>query len=380
MPSGEAASPSLIFDEVTFHPLLTGTQRKALVAFGVIGHDDNRQPAPVVSEFVSRASIALENAFLYSALRDEDRRKNQFLAMLAHELRNPLAPIANAVSVMKAAPPGDAAVSAWAGEIIGTQIEHMVRIVDDLLDVSRIARNTVSLRREPALLRTVVERAVETSRPHFAARSQVFQCDAGTCEVMIEGDVVRLTQIVANLLNNASKFTPPGGHISLAADFADGTAVITVTDDGEGIDAQLIPHVFDLFAQGDSLLDRAQGRPGHRRLYVSRASPRRTARGGSIQLLERQAGDAGAGSWSSCRLRVASGTSRCMSPMCFLCIARVRFACSSSMIPLPPPKASSCFWRCRATTCDVPSTAPPHSRLHTVSCRKSRFWISAFRA
>jgi signal transduction histidine kinase/DNA-binding response OmpR family regulator len=280
MPSGEAAAKSLIFDEVTFHPLLTGTQRKALVAFGVIGHDDNRQPAPVVTEFVSRASIALENAILYSALRDEDRRKNQFLAMLAHELRNPLAPIANAVSVMKAAPPGDAAVSAWAGEIIGTQIEHMVRIVDDLLDVSRIARNTVSLRREPALLRTVVERAVETSRPHFAARSQVFQCDPGACEVMIEGDVVRLTQIVANLLNNASKFSPPGGHISLAADFADGTAVITVTDDGEGIDAQLIPHVFDLFAQGDSSLDRAQGGLG---IGLTLARHLAELHGGSIQ-------------------------------------------------------------------------------------------------
>jgi signal transduction histidine kinase len=279
--SEDLAAPQLLkLEEVSFHSLLSGAQRKAALALGVISHDDSRQPAPVVTEFVSRASIALENAFLYSAVRDEDLRKNQFLAMLAHELRNPLAPIANAVSVMKAAPPGDAAVSAWAGEIIGTQIEHMVRIVDDLLDVSRIARNTVSLRREPTLLRTVVERAVETSRPHFAARSQIFQCELGARDVIVDGDVVRLTQIVANLLNNASKFTPPGGHISLATDFADGTAVMTVTDDGEGIDAHLMPHVFDLFAQGDSSLDRAQGGLG---IGLTLARHLAELHGGSIQ-------------------------------------------------------------------------------------------------
>ncbi len=279
--SEDVAAPRLFnFEEVSIHPLLSGAERKAVLAFGVIGHDERRQSPPVVTEFVSRASIALENAFLYSALRDEDRRKNQFLAMLAHELRNPLAPIANAVSVTKAAPPGDATVSAWACEIIGTQIEHMVRIVDDLLDVSRIARDTVSLRREPVLLRTVVERAVETSRPHFAARTQIFQCDSGTCEMTIDGDVVRLTQIVANLLNNASKFTPPGGHISLSTVFTGDTALITVTDDGEGIDATLIPHVFDLFAQGDSSLDRAQGGLG---IGLTLARHLAELHGGSIQ-------------------------------------------------------------------------------------------------
>jgi CheY-like chemotaxis protein len=226
---------------------------------GIVHCNDDHQPAPVVTEFVSRASIALENAFLFSALRDEDRRKNEFLAMLAHELRNPLAPISNAVSVMKSAEPGNAKVMKWATGIIGNQLDHMVRIVDDLLDVSRIARGTVALQREPVHLQTVVERAIETSRPHFVARSQVFSCEQHRDDVVIEGDVVRLTQVVANLLNNASKFTPPGGHISLSTGFSEGAAVVTVTDDGEGIEAKLLPRVFDLFTQGDSALDRAQG-------------------------------------------------------------------------------------------------------------------------
>lgn len=256
--SGHANS-ALEFEEVRFHPLLNGADRKAVIAFGVVRCDENHQPAPVVTEFVSRASIALENAFLFSALRDEDRRKNEFLAMLAHELRNPLAPISNAVSVMKSTEPGDAKVMAWATDIIGNQLDHMVRIVDDLLDVSRIARGSVALQRKPLSLRVVVDRAIETSRPHFAARSQAFSFEACPNDLILEGDVVRLTQVVANLLNNASKFTPPGGHINLSTAFSDGIAVVTVTDDGEGIDPKLLPRVFDLFTQGDSALDRAQG-------------------------------------------------------------------------------------------------------------------------
>ncbi|SAL86876.1 histidine kinase [Caballeronia arvi] len=257
--SGKGRQLAIEFDEITFHPLLHVSESRAILAFGVVCHDDDHRRAALVKEFVSRASIALENAFLFSALRDEDRRKNEFLAMLAHELRDPLAPISNAVSVMKNAEPSNANVMAWATQTIGNQVDHMVRIVDDLLDVSRIARGTVALRREPTHLRAVVERAVETSRPHFAARSQTFVCEQHRGDVVVEGDVVRLTQAVANLLNNASKFTPPGGHISLSTSFSNGSAVVSVTDDGEGIEAKLIPRVFDLFTQGDSALDRAQG-------------------------------------------------------------------------------------------------------------------------
>jgi len=255
-PSGAGA---VEMQEIRFYPLLNGEERKAVIAFGVVHCDEDHQPAPVVTEFVSRASIALENAFLYSALRDEDRRKNEFLAMLAHELRNPLAPISNAVSVMKGMEPSDAKVVTWATEIISNQLEHMVRIVDDLLDVSRIARGTVALQRKPLSLQVVLDRAIETSRPHFAARSQAFAREASRNDLIVEGDVVRLTQVVANLLNNASKFTPPGGRINLSTTYKNGVALVTVTDNGEGIEPNLVPRVFDLFTQGNSALDRAQG-------------------------------------------------------------------------------------------------------------------------
>ncbi|WOD13949.1 ATP-binding response regulator [Paraburkholderia kirstenboschensis] len=245
--------------EVTFYPLLNTAQHKAVLALGVGVRESRSELAAVITEFVSRASIGLENALLFSALREEDRRKDEFLAMLAHELRNPLAPISNAVGVMKSADWTDEKLLKWSCEIIGTQIDHMVHIVDDLLDVSRIARGTVSLRREPVPLSLVVERAIETSRPHFARRSQAFVLNAHADHVMVEGDIVRLTQVVANLLNNASKFTPVAGNIGLSTDFSDDQAIISVTDDGEGVDPKWLPRVFELFAQGDSSLDRAQG-------------------------------------------------------------------------------------------------------------------------
>ncbi|MEM5367686.1 response regulator [Paraburkholderia azotifigens] len=243
---------------VSAFPLLTGSQRGVIV----LGSSQATVPAEQATlrqEFVSRAAIALQNALLFSAIRDGDRRKNEFLAMLAHELRNPLAPIANAAAVMRSAKKGDAEVMRWASEIVGTQVEHMVRIVEDLLDVSRIARGTVALRKEPVPLSIVIGRAVETSRPHLIRRSQTLTCDEEAVDIVVDGDVVRLAQIVANLLNNSSKFTPQGGHISLTTRFADGTATITVADDGQGIDAAFLPHVFELFAQADASLHRSLG-------------------------------------------------------------------------------------------------------------------------
>ncbi|HEY2021044.1 response regulator [Paraburkholderia sp.] len=253
-----ADAPALGPQYVIAFPMLTGNQK------GVILLCSHTKPIPdelilLSREFVSRAAIALENALLFSAIQDGNRRKDEFLAMLAHELRNPLAPIANAAAVMRSTKAGDADVLRWASEIVGTQVEHMVRIIDDLLDVSRIARGSVALRIEPVPLSTVVGRGVETSRPHVVRRGQTLTCDEGATNAVVEGDVVRLAQVVSNLLNNASKFTPQGGHISLATRFTDGIASITVSDDGDGIDPDFIPHVFDLFAQADTSLHRPEG-------------------------------------------------------------------------------------------------------------------------
>jgi len=243
---------------VAAFPLATGSQKGVIVLCST-EHAMPAEQTTLAQEFVSRAAIALENALLFSAIRDGDRRKNEFLAMLAHELRNPLAPIANAAAIMRSAHQGDAQVLRWASEIVGTQVEHMVRIVEDLLDVSRIARGTVALRKAPVPLSVVIGRAVETSRPHFIRRSQTLTCDEEAVDTLVDGDVVRLAQIVANLLNNASKFTPQGGHISLSTRFEDGVASIIVADDGQGIEEAFLPHAFELFAQADASLHRSLG-------------------------------------------------------------------------------------------------------------------------
>ena len=255
-PAGEIAVEGI--ERVSAFPLLTGRQTGVIVLCSNERTLSGEQTT-LIREFVSRAAIALENASLFSAILDGDRRKNEFLAMLAHELRNPLAPIANAAAVMRSAKKGDTDVIRWASEIVGTQVEHMVRIVEDLLDASRIARGKVTLRREPVTLSVVIGRAVETSRPHLIRRAQTLTCDEEAVDTVVDGDVVRLAQIVSNLLNNASKFTPHGGHISLSTRFADGVATITVADDGQGIDPAFLPHVFDLFAQADSSLHRSLG-------------------------------------------------------------------------------------------------------------------------
>ncbi|HET9228433.1 MAG TPA: ATP-binding protein [Thermoanaerobaculia bacterium] len=192
------------------------------------------------------------------SLREADRRKDEFLAMLAHELRNPLAPIRNAVHVLKLAGPlGDR--QQWAREIIERQTQHLTRLVDDLLDVSRITRGKVALAREPLDLATIVNRAVETSLPLIDARRHQLDVALPPEPVRVDGDLTRLVQVVGNLLNNAAKYTDEGGHIRLEAVLEDGMAVIRVRDNGMGLPADLLPHIFDLFSQADRSLDRSQG-------------------------------------------------------------------------------------------------------------------------
>ena len=191
-----------------------------------------------------------------AALRDADRRKDEFLALLSHELRNPLAPILTAVELMEMQ--GDVATP-YEREVIMRQAQHLVRLVDDLLDVSRVARGKVTLDKRRLEVGTVLAKAVEATAPLFEQRQQWLNLSVGTDGLPVDADEVRLTQVVSNLLTNAARYTGPGGRIDVGAGREGDEIVLTVHDSGAGIDADLLPHVFDMFVQGPRGPDRAEG-------------------------------------------------------------------------------------------------------------------------
>ncbi|MES2940548.1 MAG: PAS domain S-box protein [Pseudomonadota bacterium] len=186
-----------------------------------------------------------------------NRRKDDFLAMLAHELRNPLAPISTAAHLLKAAPSDKSKVERSA-DIIGRQVRHMTELVDDLLDVSRVTRGLVELERRPVELKVVVGNAIEQVRPLIEARGHQLTTRMAAGDVYVLGDRTRLVQVVSNLLNNAAKYTPPHGALSLSVTVGEHVQV-RVSDNGMGIDARLLPHVFELFTQGERTPERSQG-------------------------------------------------------------------------------------------------------------------------
>jgi signal transduction histidine kinase/ActR/RegA family two-component response regulator len=192
------------------------------------------------------------------ALVEADQRKDEFLAMLGHELRNPLAPIRNAAHVLGRLPMPSPQVR-WAQETIERQVAHLTRLVDDLLDVSRIARGKVELQQETLSLAVVVNQALEMARPLLDAKRHRFDLCLPEMPVWLHGDPVRLAQVLVNLLDNAAKYTPEGGYIELAAGLAGRTIEIKLRDNGAGIPEVLQPNIFDLFQQGERALDRAQG-------------------------------------------------------------------------------------------------------------------------
>ena len=191
-------------------------------------------------------------------LREADRRKDEFLATLAHELRNPLAPMRSALEVMRGAEPGSAD-GERARQILDRQLEHMVRLVDDLLEVSRIRGGRIELRRERVDLAAILRDAVETSRPLLDARRHELRLEVPTGRLPLHGDPVRLVQVFANLLNNAAKYTDPGGRIALLATERPEAFEVRVSDTGIGISAELLPRVFEMFAQADRSASRTQG-------------------------------------------------------------------------------------------------------------------------
>jgi PAS domain S-box-containing protein len=191
-------------------------------------------------------------------LAEADRQKNEFLAMLAHELRNPLAPLRNGLYLLKM-PGASAQITEQAREMMDRQLNHLVRLVDDLLDVSRIVRGKIELRKELLDLTTAVTRAIETAQPVIDAQGHVVVLSLPEHPVFVEADLVRMAQILANLLTNAAKYTDRAGRIELSVAEADGRAIVKVRDSGIGIAPHMLPRLFELFVQGDRSLARSQG-------------------------------------------------------------------------------------------------------------------------
>ena len=209
-------------------------------------------------DLAHRAVIAIENANLLAALKESDRRKDEFLAILAHELRNPLAPIRNAVHILRAKGPPLPELH-WATDVIDRQVHQMSRLVDDLLDVSRITGGKIQLRKERVEMAAVVHSAVEASRPLIDKWRHELLVHLPAEPIHLDADLTRLSQVLLNLLNNSAKYTDPGGRISLAVERDRGEVVVRVRDNGIGIPAEMLPQIFGMFTQVDRSLERAEG-------------------------------------------------------------------------------------------------------------------------
>jgi signal transduction histidine kinase len=193
------------------------------------------------------------------ALRSADRRKDEFLATLGHELRNPLAPILNSLEILKLSGAASEGGAAHACAVMERQVSHLNRLVDDLLEVSRITRGVIEVKKEAQDLTAIVKAAVDTSRPICDGMRHELRLLAPPDPVFVAGDAMRLTQVFSNLLNNAAKYTNHGGHITVTIDHAGDQAVVSVKDDGIGIAPGLLSSVFDMFMQVDRSTRRAQG-------------------------------------------------------------------------------------------------------------------------
>jgi PAS domain S-box-containing protein len=233
-------------------------------------------------------------------LQEADRHKDEFLAMLAHELRNPLAPVRTALAIMKqpGAPAGDVG---RVRDVMERQVQHMAQLIDDLLDVSRISRGRIELRKQVVDVAAVAGRAVEAVRPLLDERGHRLRVALPPGPLWLEADPVRLEQILTNLLSNSAKYTDPGGHIELAAERAGGEVVLRVKDTGIGIAPEMLPRVFDLFVQAERRLDRSRGGVGIGLTLVKRLAE---LHGGSVSAFS--AGP-GRGSEFTVRLPGAAG-------------------------------------------------------------------------
>ena len=212
----------------------------------------------VAQNLAERVTIAIENAELYRTLQEQDRRKDEFLATLAHELRNPLAPVRNGLQILRMGG-ADGEEAGQTLSMMDRQLGHITHLVDDLMDVARVSSGKVVLRRERTPLRAIVDAAVETSRQAIEAAGHEFALRVPREPLAVDADRTRLVQVLANLLNNAAKYTPQGGRIALGVDRDGGQAVIRVADSGVGIPPEMLPKVFDMFTQVGTSLERSQG-------------------------------------------------------------------------------------------------------------------------
>jgi signal transduction histidine kinase/CheY-like chemotaxis protein len=190
--------------------------------------------------------------------RDADRRKDEFLATLAHELRNPLAPIRQAALISKA-PGATDAQKRWSHDVIDRQVQHMSLLLDDLLDISRVTRGTLALRMQPTELSSVIDNAVETARPTIESKRHTLSVEVPSEPIQFTADPLRVAQVLSNLLTNAAKYTDPEGQIRVMARVEGEAVVIRVADTGIGISAATLPRVFNMFSQVHSTTDRSEG-------------------------------------------------------------------------------------------------------------------------
>jgi signal transduction histidine kinase/DNA-binding response OmpR family regulator len=253
-------------------PLRAGTRHIGVLVVAVVAPALNPPEDGTLNEIVSRAAIAFDNAALYNSLKREmarskeaeeklqeaSRRKDEFLAMLSHELRNPLAPILSAAEVMRKVAPADPAIS-WARSVVERQVTHLAQLVDDLLDVSRITQGKITLNKEPVELGKVIVHSIETAAALVETKRHQLSIEVPDTPIWVSGDFARLSQIFGNVLNNAAKYTADGGRLRIGATAERGQVTVSVRDNGIGIEPQFLPHVFEVFTQGDRSLDRSQG-------------------------------------------------------------------------------------------------------------------------
>jgi signal transduction histidine kinase len=260
----KSASTPIIF--------LTAFTDEVNIAQGYASGGVDYLPTPVVPEVLrakikvfielfqmrQQAAAQAEERAKREAAEDADRRKDEFLATLAHELRNPLAPLRNALQLLQL-PDLKPEMIHKAHQIMDRQLQHMVRLVDDLMDVSRITRGKIDMRMEHIVLQTSIENALETVKSFVEERGHRLELDIPKKSIVVNADMVRLSQVFANLLNNAIKYTDPAGTISVKVAEEDGQASIRIQDTGVGIAQEKLDDVFDIFVQVDSSLTRAQG-------------------------------------------------------------------------------------------------------------------------